>query len=154
MGANWIGPTQECMYDLIKEFNLQVQPQFDSGRNVLDLNSQLTTYEGNISELTMFGRPPGNNLYILIFISFLSLLFSNIYFSSLFFCSFETIFSYCEPFNFGTFYLELDAVIEKLNNLSQNIDVENPRTYDKCEEFDHISFGNWINDNVKTEVIK
>lgn len=57
MGANWVGPTQDEMYKLIKEFGLKVQKQYNKGKAVLDLNKQLSTYEGNIGQLTMFGRP-------------------------------------------------------------------------------------------------
>ena len=63
MGANWIGPTQDYIYELVKEFGLKTQPQFDTGKNVLDLNGKLSVYEGNIGQLTMFGRPPGEWIF-------------------------------------------------------------------------------------------
>jgi len=58
MGANWVGPTQDNMYKLINEFGLKTKKQYHHGKHVLDLQGKLSSYEGNISDLTMFGRPP------------------------------------------------------------------------------------------------
>eukprot|EP00698_Gefionella_okellyi_P010824 TRINITY_DN283_c0_g1_i4.p1 TRINITY_DN283_c0_g1~~TRINITY_DN283_c0_g1_i4.p1 ORF type:complete len:401 (+),score=112.33 TRINITY_DN283_c0_g1_i4:1607-2809(+) len=43
---------------LINRFKLELVPQFDAGKHVLELCGDRTLYEGNISECTQFGRPP------------------------------------------------------------------------------------------------
>ncbi len=51
LGAAWIGPTQDRMYDLCREFNLRPFPTYDEGRSTLLLNGKLNTYRGLIPPL-------------------------------------------------------------------------------------------------------
>ena len=49
---------QKYATEAVNEFGLHLLPQFDEGKNVLQLCGQLSTYTGNISEVAVFGRPP------------------------------------------------------------------------------------------------
>ncbi len=51
LGAAWIGPTQDRMYDLCREFDLTPFPTYDEGKSTLFLNGKLKTYKGLIPPL-------------------------------------------------------------------------------------------------------
>jgi len=43
VGAMWVGPTQTRALDLIKEYGLHTIPQFETGRNIAELDGKRTT---------------------------------------------------------------------------------------------------------------
>lgn len=51
LGGQWIGPTQDRMYELCKEFGLEPFPTYDQGKNVLDLAGKIRTYTGLIPKM-------------------------------------------------------------------------------------------------------
>lgn len=53
LGAAWIGPTQDRMYDLCREFSLQPFPTYDEGKSTLLLNGKRKTYKGLIPPLPL-----------------------------------------------------------------------------------------------------
>lgn len=53
LGAAWIGPTQDRMYALCREFNLQPFPTYDEGNSTLVLNGKTKTYRGLIPPLPL-----------------------------------------------------------------------------------------------------
>lgn len=53
LGAAWIGPTQDRMYDLCREFSLQPFPTYDEGKSTLFLNGKRKTYRGLIPPLPL-----------------------------------------------------------------------------------------------------
>ena len=44
------------MMNLTKEYNLELIPTFDEGKNILEINNKVHIYEGNISNLNMFSN--------------------------------------------------------------------------------------------------
>lgn len=53
LGAAWIGPTQDRMYGLCREFNLRPFPTYDEGKSTLVLNGRPKTYRGLIPPLPL-----------------------------------------------------------------------------------------------------
>lgn len=51
LGGQWIGPTQDRMYELVDEFNIETFPTYDDGKCVLDLNKKISTYSGLIPKV-------------------------------------------------------------------------------------------------------
>jgi monoamine oxidase len=51
LGAQWVGPTQDKMYALLKEFGLETFPTYDEGKSQLYWNGQLKQYKGLIPPL-------------------------------------------------------------------------------------------------------
>ncbi|MES2516528.1 MAG: flavin monoamine oxidase family protein [Bacteroidota bacterium] len=51
MGGTWVGPTQEKIYELIREFDLQTFPTFDEGKSTLLMNGKIKNYKGLIPPL-------------------------------------------------------------------------------------------------------
>lgn len=51
LGAAWIGPTQDRMYALAKEFGVQTFPTYDEGKSTLLYNNKLKHYKGIIPPL-------------------------------------------------------------------------------------------------------
>ena len=51
LGGQWIGPTQDRMYELCKEFGLEPYATYDQGKNVLDLTGKIRTYTGLIPKI-------------------------------------------------------------------------------------------------------
>lgn len=51
LGGQWIGPTQDRMYELCKEFGLETFATYDQGKNVLDLGGKIRTYSGLIPKM-------------------------------------------------------------------------------------------------------
>ncbi len=53
-GGQWIGPTQDRMYELCKEHGLTYFETYNQGKNILDLGTKLKTYRGTIPKLDLF----------------------------------------------------------------------------------------------------
>jgi monoamine oxidase len=51
LGAQWIGPTQSRMYDLLREFNIPAFKTHDEGRTVFHWGGKIKTYKGLIPPL-------------------------------------------------------------------------------------------------------
>jgi monoamine oxidase len=51
LGAQWIGPTQRRMYDLLKEFNIPAFKTHDEGKTILHWGGKTKTYKGLIPPL-------------------------------------------------------------------------------------------------------
>ncbi len=54
LGGQWIGPTQDTMYELAQRYGVETFRTFNAGRNVLDLNQQIKTYQGLIPKVNVF----------------------------------------------------------------------------------------------------
>jgi monoamine oxidase len=48
LGGQWVGPTQDRMYELLEEYKVNWFSTYDEGKNVLDLNGRIKTYKGLI----------------------------------------------------------------------------------------------------------
>lgn len=51
LGGQWIGPTQDRMYALAKEYGVEWYPTYNQGLNILDLNRKIRTYTGLIPKM-------------------------------------------------------------------------------------------------------
>jgi monoamine oxidase len=51
MGGQWIGPTQDRMYELASEYGTEWYETYNQGRNILDLNWAMKTYTGLIPKM-------------------------------------------------------------------------------------------------------
>lgn len=51
LGGQWIGPTQNRMYQLCEEQGLETFDTYDQGRNILDLGGKIRTYSGLIPKM-------------------------------------------------------------------------------------------------------
>ena len=51
LGGQWVGPTQNRMLGLVKEFDLETHPTFTKGRQVLEIRGRRKTYSGTIPKL-------------------------------------------------------------------------------------------------------
>jgi monoamine oxidase len=51
VGGQWIGPTQDRMYELAKEHNVSWYETYNEGKNILDLNEKIRTYTGLIPKM-------------------------------------------------------------------------------------------------------
>lgn len=51
LGAAWVGPTQDRIYALAKEFGVQTFPTYDEGKSTLYYNNKLKHYKGIIPPL-------------------------------------------------------------------------------------------------------
>jgi monoamine oxidase len=51
LGGQWIGPTQNRMYELVEEYGLEIYPTYSAGKSVLELNSKISTYTGVIPKI-------------------------------------------------------------------------------------------------------
>jgi monoamine oxidase len=54
LGAQWVGPTQDKMYALLKEFGIKTFPTYDEGRSLLYWKGKLKQYKGLIPPLPIF----------------------------------------------------------------------------------------------------
>ena len=54
LGAQWIGPTQDKMYALLKEFGLRSFSTFDQGKSLFYRSGKLKSYKGLIPPLPVF----------------------------------------------------------------------------------------------------
>lgn len=53
LGAQWIGPTQDRIYELAKEYNVETFGTFNEGKNKLLIDGVLTTYNGLIPKINL-----------------------------------------------------------------------------------------------------
>ena len=53
MGGAWVGPTQDKIYGLIREFGLQTFPTYDEGKSTLLMNGKTKNYKGLIPPLPL-----------------------------------------------------------------------------------------------------
>ena len=51
IGGQWVGPTQDRLYELAAELEIETFPTFTDGENVLELNGALSRYSGTIPKL-------------------------------------------------------------------------------------------------------
>jgi monoamine oxidase len=51
LGGQWIGPTQDRMYALAREYGVEWYPTYNQGKNILDLNNKLRSYKGLIPRM-------------------------------------------------------------------------------------------------------
>jgi monoamine oxidase len=51
MGGTWVGPTQDRIYNLLKELNISTFKTYDTGKSTLLMNGKLSTYKGIIPPL-------------------------------------------------------------------------------------------------------
>lgn len=51
LGGQWIGPTQDRMYQLCEEHGLETFETYDQGKNILDLGGKIRTYAGMIPKM-------------------------------------------------------------------------------------------------------
>lgn len=51
LGGQWIGPTQDRMYELAKECGINWYNTYNEGKNILDLNKTIRTYTGLIPKM-------------------------------------------------------------------------------------------------------
>lgn len=54
LGAQWIGPTQYKMYELLKEFGVNSFPTYDEGKSLLYWKGKLKRYKGLIPPLPVY----------------------------------------------------------------------------------------------------
>jgi monoamine oxidase len=54
LGAQWIGPTQDRVSALAREFGLHVFPQYSTGAKVLSLGGKISRFTGAIPKLSIF----------------------------------------------------------------------------------------------------
>lgn len=51
LGAQWIGPTQQNMWNWVKETNTETYNTYDSGKNILSWKNKISTYKGTIPKI-------------------------------------------------------------------------------------------------------
>ncbi len=51
LGGQWIGPTQDRMYELVEEYGIETYPTYIKGKSVMDLNKKISTYTGLIPKV-------------------------------------------------------------------------------------------------------
>ncbi|UJP63614.1 flavin monoamine oxidase family protein [Mongoliitalea daihaiensis] len=51
LGGQWIGPTQDRMYELCREYGVDYFETYDEGKNLLDLNKKIRSYAGLIPKM-------------------------------------------------------------------------------------------------------
>lgn len=51
LGGQWIGPTQDRMYELAKEYGIGWYETYNQGKNILELNKTIRTYTGLIPKM-------------------------------------------------------------------------------------------------------
>ena len=54
-GAQWIGPTQHRVHELVRELGLQTFPQFHNGTKVMDIRGKRSSYRGAIPSMSIPG---------------------------------------------------------------------------------------------------
>jgi monoamine oxidase len=54
LGAQWVGPSQDKIYDLLKEFGLKTFPTYDEGKSLLYWKGKLKRYKGLIPPLPVY----------------------------------------------------------------------------------------------------
>lgn len=53
-GGQWIGPTQDRMYELCREYGIEYFETYNQGKNILDLRGKIKTYTGVIPKIDLF----------------------------------------------------------------------------------------------------
>ncbi|HMQ07385.1 MAG TPA: FAD-dependent oxidoreductase [Saprospiraceae bacterium] len=53
LGGQWIGPTQDEMYQLLEDFNLEVFPTYTEGKNLIAFNNRILQYSGLIPKVSI-----------------------------------------------------------------------------------------------------
>jgi monoamine oxidase len=51
VGGQWIGPTQDRMYELAREHQVEWYDTYNEGKNIIDLNQKIKTYTGLIPKM-------------------------------------------------------------------------------------------------------
>jgi len=51
LGGQWIGPTQDRLYELAREYDVSWYETYNEGRNIIDLNKTIKTYTGLIPKM-------------------------------------------------------------------------------------------------------
>jgi monoamine oxidase len=51
IGAQWIGPDQKLMWEMVKKYNIDTFETYDTGKNILAWNSKLSHYIGTIPKI-------------------------------------------------------------------------------------------------------
>jgi monoamine oxidase len=54
LGGQWIGPTQDRMYQLCQEYQIDYFETYNQGKNILDLRGKIKTYSGTIPKIDFF----------------------------------------------------------------------------------------------------
>lgn len=54
LGGQWIGPTQDKIYDLAKEFQVETFPTYNSGKSIVAFDHKIKTYKGLIPKISIF----------------------------------------------------------------------------------------------------
>lgn len=54
LGAQWIGPTQKLMWDLVRKHRVETFDCYDSGKNILHYGGKTSTYSGTIPKINPF----------------------------------------------------------------------------------------------------
>jgi monoamine oxidase len=52
LGGQWVGPTQDRMYELIRELGLETFPTYDSGENLFEHGDSVRRYSGTIPKVS------------------------------------------------------------------------------------------------------
>jgi monoamine oxidase len=52
-GGQWIGPTQDRMYELCQEYGIEYFETYNQGKNILDLRGKIKTYSGVIPKIDL-----------------------------------------------------------------------------------------------------
>lgn len=52
-GGQWIGPTQDRMYELCEEYEIDYFETYNQGKNILDLRGKIKTYSGVIPKIDL-----------------------------------------------------------------------------------------------------
>ncbi|KQW65566.1 hypothetical protein ASE17_19225 [Phenylobacterium sp. Root77] len=57
LGGQWVGPTQTRLLALAKELGVSTYPQFDAGKNIIDIGGHRVAYEGETPRLVPEAMP-------------------------------------------------------------------------------------------------
>lgn len=57
LGGQWVGPTQTRLLALAKELGVATYPQYDAGRNMIDIAGYRAVYKGETPQLTAEAMP-------------------------------------------------------------------------------------------------
>lgn len=61
LGGQWIGPGQNRMYELAREYDIKTFPTYDTGKSTLFYNNKIKHYKGIIPPLPLFSLLSLNN---------------------------------------------------------------------------------------------
>ncbi|KAF0852828.1 mitochondrial monoamine oxidase A isoform 1 (MAO_1) [Andalucia godoyi] len=54
VGGQWVGPSQRHVLELLKELSLEISPQFEDGKSVLQFGGSVSSYKGTIPPLPFY----------------------------------------------------------------------------------------------------